>query len=225
VTTVEENGDKASRQRRRWIIGLSIVALLLAYSMAKQYTDYYKRFNKADRVAKGHVIEVDPGEPPSGAQTDDGDPGTPPSSHYQFQVDGKSYDGWIEDELSKGEPILIRYNSSDPSFNHAQDDHTTFVHKERHSLFLLFIVLAALGWCIRNRNPLEDHEPEIDIGDGSFDSLRKAMIQRVGRDLTPKEELKLRRLADRIQKAAEEERIAIRKLADAINSQLGSSGT
>jgi hypothetical protein len=158
-------------------------------------------------------------------QYDDGDPGTPPSSHYQFQVDGKSYDGWIEDELSKGEPILIRYNSSDPSFNHAQDDHTTFVHKERHSLFLLFIVLAALGWFIRNRNPLEGHELEIDIGDGSFDSLRKAMMQRVGRDLTPKEELKLRRLADRIQKAAEEERIAIRKLADAINSQLGSSGT
>jgi hypothetical protein len=76
--------------------------------------------------------------------------------------------------------------------------HATFVHKERHSLFLLFIVLAALGWLIRNRNPLEDHEPEIDIGDGSFDSLRKAMMQRVGRDLTPKEELKLRRLADRI---------------------------
>jgi hypothetical protein len=72
---------------------------------------------------------------------------------------------------------------------------------------------------------LEDHEPEIDIGDGSFDSLRKAMMQRVGRDLTPKEELKLRRLADRIQKAAQEERIAIRKLTDAINSQLGSSGT
>jgi hypothetical protein len=51
------------------------------------------------------------------------------------------------------------------------------------------------------------------------------MMQRVGRDLTPKEELKLRRLADLIQKAAEEERIAIRKLTDAINSQLGSSGT
>src|SRR5205814_10117357 len=56
---------------------------------------------------------------------------SPPSSHYQFQVNGITYDGWIEDELSEGEEILIRYNSSDPKFNHAQDDHAIFYDETR----------------------------------------------------------------------------------------------
>jgi hypothetical protein len=116
----------------------------------RQRLRYYdKRFNSADRLIVGHVVGVDPGEPPSGGG-EDADPGTPPSSHYQFTLNGVTYDGWIEDELSESEPITVRYNSSDPNFNHAQDDHRTFTQKERFNLLLLFIVLGALVYCIRN---------------------------------------------------------------------------
>lgn len=59
---------------------------------------------------------------------------------------------------------------------------------------------------------------EIDIGDGSFESLRRAVVARVHREPTPKEEAKLRELADRIQTATEEERIAFQKLSDAMGN-------
>jgi hypothetical protein len=81
--------DKTSR--KRWIIGLSIVALLQAYVIADEriwYYKEYKRFNSADRLATGHVIDVDPGKAGSPAGSidlydrDEGDPGEPPSSHY-----------------------------------------------------------------------------------------------------------------------------------------------
>ena len=105
-------------------------------------------------MATGHIVEVDPGEPASGSG-EDADSGSPPSSHYQFQVNGITYDGWIEDELSEGEEILIRPNSSDPKFNHAQDDHASFYDETRGTLFLLIIVLAALTWWIWKREPAE----------------------------------------------------------------------
>jgi len=41
--------------------------------------------------------------------------------------------------------------------------------------------------------------------------LRRATIERLHRDPTPKEEAKLRKLADRIQKATEEQRITVQK--------------
>jgi hypothetical protein len=47
-------------------------------------------------------------------------------------------------------------------------------------------------------------EPEIDIGDGSFESLRRGMVETLRRNPTPKEEAKLRDLANRIQKATKE---------------------
>jgi hypothetical protein len=218
---IELDEEKARVQnfladRKRWIIGLSLVALFLTGETAKNYIKYDKSFHKADRLATSHIIEVDPGEPPSGAG-EDADPGREPSSHYQFQVNGITYDGWTRDELSEGEEILIRYNSSDPKFNHAKDDDTTFFDKERSMFFLLFIVLAVLTWFIWKRKP-DEPEPEIDIGDGSFESLRRAMVERLHRDPTPKEEAKLREWADRIQKATEEERVAMQKLSDAIEN-------
>jgi hypothetical protein len=218
---IELDEEKARVQnfladRKRWIIGLSLVALFLTGETAKNYIKYDKSFHKADRLATGHIIEVDPGEPPSGAG-EDADPGREPSSHYQFQVNGITYDGWTRDELSEGEEILIRYNSSDPKFNHAKDDDTTFFDEERSTFFLLFIVLAALTWFIWKRKP-DEPEPEIDIGDGSFESLRRAMVERLHRDPTAKEEAKLRKLADRIQKGTQEERIAMQKLSDAIEN-------
>jgi hypothetical protein len=45
------------------------------------------------------------------------------------------------------------------------------------TIFLLIGVLTALTWFIWKRKP-EEAEPEIDIGDGSFESLRP----RNGRD-------------------------------------------
>jgi hypothetical protein len=101
-------------RRKLWIIGLSIAAVLLGKSLADGWIEHYNRFDEANRLATGHIVEVDPGEPASGSG-EGADPGSPPSSHYQFQVNGITYDGWIEDELSEGEEILIRYNSSDPS--------------------------------------------------------------------------------------------------------------
>src|SRR5262249_53368613 len=153
---------------------------------AKNYINYDKQFHRADRLATGHVVEFDPGEPPSGAG-EDADPGTPPSSHYQFEVNGITYDGWMEDELQEGEQIVICYNASDPKFNHAQDDHTTFRDYNKDEFLLLMLVLAAFAWVIWRRKP-DEPESEIDIGDGSFESLRRAALERLHRDLTPKEE-------------------------------------
>jgi hypothetical protein len=203
--------------RKRWIIGLSLVALFLMGESAKNYITYDKQFNKADRSVTGHVIESDPGTP--GHAGPDGDPGDPAWSHYQFKVNGITYDGGMKDELPEGEEILIRYNSSDPKFNHAQDDHTTFRDYNESVFFLLILVLAALAWFIWHRKP-DEPEPEIDIGDGSFESLRRAMVERLHREPTAKEEAKLRELADGIQKATEEERVAMQKLSEAIERRL-----
>src|ERR1700730_11735949 len=109
-----------ARGRKRWIIGLSIAALWCTYTIASDYTMYRKAFIKADGSATGYVVEVDPGEPShAGGRDDDGDsvdPGQEPSSHYQFAVNGTTYEGWMHEELGKSQHILIRYNSSDPSF-------------------------------------------------------------------------------------------------------------
>ena len=93
-------------------------------------------------------------------------------------------------ELSEVDEILIRYNSSDPNFNHAQDDHRSFYDDTRYTIFLLIGVLTALTWFIWKRKP-EEAEPEIDIGDGSFESLRRGMVETLHRNPTPKEEAKL----------------------------------
>ncbi len=146
----------ASRSRKRWMIGLSIVALYLAYSIANRYVEHYKWFATPDRVATANIVEVDPGEPPHDGTRDEdgdsGDAGVPASSHYQFTVNGKVYDGWVSGELSVGKSLLVRYNSSDPNINHAQDDHTTFLHEEKYVLILLLFVLALLAWFIRRGN-------------------------------------------------------------------------
>jgi hypothetical protein len=142
-------------KRKLWIAGLSIAAVLLGKNVADAWIDHHKRFDEADRVATGHVVEVDPGEPPTGTG-EDADPGRDPSSHYEFQVNGVTYDGWTGDELSQGEELLVRYNSSAPKFNHAQDDHAS-PYDDNHSIFLLIIVLAALGWWMWKRKP---DEPE-----------------------------------------------------------------
>jgi hypothetical protein len=102
-------------------------------------------------TATGYVQESDPGTPATGGR--DGDAGESPASHYQFKVKGVTYDGWIKDELAKGEAISIRYNPSDPSFNHAEDDHGTFLQIEKSSLILLLIVAVALVSLLRNKGP------------------------------------------------------------------------
>jgi len=206
--------------RKRWIIGLSLVALFLTGETAKNYIKYDKEFHKADRLTTGRIVEVDPGEPASGAG-EDADPGRPPSSHYQFQVNGVTRDGWIKDELPNGEEVVICYNASDPKFNHAQDDHTTFRGYNENTNILLMLVIAALAYVICHRKP-DEPEQEIDIGDGSFESLRRAMITRLGRDLTAKEEAKARQLAGRIEDATKKERAAMQKLVDALDKEFGS---
>jgi hypothetical protein len=145
--------DKA--RRKLWIIGLSIVAVWLAYEGSQECIRYYKRFNKADRVATARIVEVDPGEPAhSGTRDEDGDsgdPGRPAASYYKFDVNGTTYDGWVEDELPVGKSISIQYNSLDPSFSHAQDDHADWRGTIWHSFFLLFVVLAFLAFFVRNK--------------------------------------------------------------------------
>jgi hypothetical protein len=139
-------------RRKLWIISLSIAAVLLGKSVADGWIEHHKRFDEADRLATAHVVDVDPGEPASGVG-EDADPGTEPSSHYQFQVNGITYDGWARDELTQGEQILIRYNSSAPNLNHAEDDHSTFYDHNHGLLFLFIILLVALVWWIRRREP------------------------------------------------------------------------
>jgi hypothetical protein len=137
----EQEKDKASR--KRWIIGLSTVALLLAYVIGDGCIKDYKRFNKANRSATGQVVEVDPGEP--GHPGPDGDAGQPPSSHYQFNVNGITYDGWLKDELGEGEKVLVRYNSSNPEFNHADGDQPFW---RDHSHAVWFIAFAIVAWSL-----------------------------------------------------------------------------
>jgi hypothetical protein len=132
--------------RKYWIMGLSLVALYLAYSGAHQCIDYYKRFNQADRSATAHVVESDPGEAGDGD-----DAGREPSSRYEFQVDGKTYDGSTEDELPEGKQIAIRYNSTDPSFNHAQGDAADWRGQIGKHVFFLVIVLAILVGVVRTK--------------------------------------------------------------------------
>lgn len=152
--TQKTEREKNKTSRKRWIIGLLILALFLAYNGVDECIRYYKRFNKADRVATGYVVESDPGTP--GHSGPDGDPGDPAWSHYQFKVDGKTYDGGTDYELAQGETILVRYNSSDPSFNHAQDDdRSMFQTWFGRSGFLLVIVLVFLVSVIRNRREAE----------------------------------------------------------------------
>jgi hypothetical protein len=145
-------------RRKFWITALSIVAVLLGKSVADGWVEHHKRFDEADRSATARIVEVDPGEPGSGSG-EDADPGRDPSSHYQFQVNGVMYDGWIEDELSEGTEILIRYNSSAPRFNHAQDDDRTFYEDNKGTLILFIVVLAALTGFIWKR---KQTEPEPD---------------------------------------------------------------
>jgi hypothetical protein len=146
------DAEKASR--KRWIIGLSIVSLLLAYATAADCIKHYKLFNKADLLATGNVVDVDPGEPAHGTPyLDGGDSGEPPSSHYEFKVNGITYEGWIEDELTVGKPILVRYNSSDPSFNHAEGYDRDFSSVILDSWGILwFIVLSLFVSFVRNKN-------------------------------------------------------------------------
>jgi hypothetical protein len=103
----------------------------------------YKRFNKANRSATGQVVEVDPGE--LGHPGPDGDAGQPPSSHYQFNVNGITYDGWLKDELGEGEKVLVRYNSSNPEFNHADGDQPFW---RDHSHAVWFIAFAIVAWSL-----------------------------------------------------------------------------
>jgi hypothetical protein len=217
---IELEGKKARvrnflADRGHWIIGLSVVALLLTGETAKNYIKYDKEFHKADRLTMGHIVEVDPGEPASGAG-EDADPGSAPSSRYEFQISGITYNGSIKDELSEGEEILVCYNASDPKFNHAQEDHGSFYDHNKDTFFLLILVLAALAYAVWHRKP-DAPEREIDIGDGSFESLRRAWIERVHRDPTRQEEAKLRKMADRIEEATQEREIALQKLSEAID--------
>jgi hypothetical protein len=139
-------GEAAKASRRRWIIGLSIVALFLARESADDCIEYYKRFNKTDRTTVAHVVEFHPGEPGSGD-----DPGSPPWALYQFTVNGRSYDGEIKDELTVGDQVTVRYNPSDPNSNHPQYEKPNWPNKIFHSGFLLFLVLAALVYVVRHK--------------------------------------------------------------------------
>jgi Protein of unknown function (DUF3592) len=105
-----------AKDERGWIIGLSITALVFFFFSIHAGIDDYKRFNKANSVATGHVVE---------RQEDQGEGGTSRSAHYQFNVDGIYYDGWVgnwNQSLAKGDPVQVHYNSSDPDFNHAEGD-------------------------------------------------------------------------------------------------------
>jgi hypothetical protein len=157
IATQRTEQEKHRVRRKRWIIGLSLLALFFAYHEVNSCVTYYKRFNKADMLVTGHVVEFDPGEPGApGDAYDAGDPGQPAASRYEFKVNGKTYEGWIEDELSKGEPIVVLYNSSDPNFNHAQDEHADWLRTISYPFgFLLLIVLVALVWFVRNKQQPE----------------------------------------------------------------------
>jgi len=127
------------KQLHNWKIGLWVALLISGYFLASSLVHTYMSVNKADRIATGYVVEVDPGEPGSY----DGDGGTPPSSHYQFRVGPITYDGWIEDELEVGERVLVRYNSSNPKYNHLSGMAPRWLNDA-----VDFVFLVIFGYCV-----------------------------------------------------------------------------
>jgi hypothetical protein len=126
-------------------MALSILATFLAYEGTQSCVGHYKSFNKANRLATGYVIDSEPG----GGSDEDYEP---PSSHYQFNVSHTTYEGWVQDDLAVGEKILVRYDSSDPNFSHAQWERADWVGYSFSSFFLLGFVLLVLIPMIRHRN-------------------------------------------------------------------------
>jgi Protein of unknown function (DUF3592) len=108
--------EETEVSERRWIIGLLIAALVCFYFSIDAGIHDYKRFNKANSVATAQVVEL---------QEDHDEGGPSRSAHYQFNVNGIYYDGWVgnwDQSLAKGDPVQVRYNLSDPEFNHAEGD-------------------------------------------------------------------------------------------------------
>ncbi|PYL77590.1 MAG: hypothetical protein DMF26_03475 [Verrucomicrobia bacterium] len=132
---------KAETSEKRWIIGLIIAAIVLFYLSIDAGIDDYKRFNKANRVVTGQVVEL---------QEDYDEGGPSRSTHYQFKVDGIYYDGWLgnwDHSLAKGGPVLVHYNSSDPDFNHAEGDgpeHWFFNQWTFFGIICLIIIFMAV---------------------------------------------------------------------------------
>jgi len=107
---------RAEVVEKRAIIGLSIATLVLFYLAIDAGIHDYKRFNKANSVVTGRVVEL---------QEDHDEDGPSRSAHYQFNVNGIYYDGWVgnwDQSLAKGDPIQVCYNASDPNLNHAEGD-------------------------------------------------------------------------------------------------------
>ena len=129
---------------RRWVIGLSIAALVCFYFSIDVGIHDCKRFNKATSVATGKVVEL---------QEDDDEGGPSRWAHYQFNVNGIYYDGWVgngDQSLAKGDSVEVRYNASDADFNHAEGDGPKdgFFN---HWTFFGIICLVATFWMVRDR--------------------------------------------------------------------------
>lgn len=146
----ETRETKSSTHKLLWFVGLSIIIAWFGYAIGNDFVEHSKRFSKANRLAIGHVVHVTPGlrnDPRVGN-------GEPPSSHYQFRVDGATYEGWVEEELMEGETVRILYNSSNPNFNHAEADRTSWVDAVLGNLCLLFLASVFLIFLIRDKSPL-----------------------------------------------------------------------
>jgi len=140
------------KRTTKYIIALSILATFLAYEGTQSCVGHYKSFNKANRLATGYVIDSEPGWSSGPSWDAINGEYEPPSSHYQFNVSHRTYEGWAQDDLAAGEKILVRYDSSDPSFSHAQGERADWEHYIFNNFVALGFVLLFLIPMIRHRN-------------------------------------------------------------------------
>jgi hypothetical protein len=144
VLNAKRDHAKAEVYEKRIVIGLSIATLVLFYFAIDAGFHDYKRFNKANSVATGRVVEL---------QEDNDEGGPSRSAHYQFNVNGIYYDGWVgnwDQSLAKGDLVQVRYNASDPEFNHAEGDGPKDGFFNQWTFFGI-ICLIATFWMVRER--------------------------------------------------------------------------
>jgi Family of unknown function (DUF6804)/Protein of unknown function (DUF3592) len=165
----EQAKDKASE--RKWVIGILIAALVCFYFAIDTWMRDDKRFNKATELAQGKVVEL-------GVEDDERDSVT--IADYKFKVNGVDYEGWTaDDSLSKGDPVQVYYNPSDPEFNHAKGDGSErfFNH---WAFFGIICLIMLIGTVYEQRKKSGVAAYDEQAAQAAYDRYRRSM-ERQGR--------------------------------------------
>jgi hypothetical protein len=135
------------KYRRRvllWSAGAAILAFFAAYELY----NYNQCYRQANRLATGTVVKE--GYPETLGNVLGPDPRVP--SIIKFHVQGKLYYRGSEHLPDVGKRVLVRYNSSNPKYNHAVGDEFNF-----NGAFVFAIFAFAFGWAAYIERQPEAH--------------------------------------------------------------------